>query len=151
MRNDEWLEKRLEKIWQILIPDVERLNQVSICFRGKWKTKFGDIKKLKDGSTRVRVNGLFKHEEIPEYIIDTTIAHELIHYMHGFSSPHQKQFNHPHKGGVVNKELKKRGFGLMLNLEKKWVKENWEKIILPLKENAYISYSSDSSIRPFYP
>ena len=42
MRTDSWLEYRLEKIWEILIPDIERLNKVSICFKGKWKTRFGN-------------------------------------------------------------------------------------------------------------
>ena len=50
------------------------------------------------------------HELIPEYVIDTTVAHELVHYMHGFFSPHQRLYKHPHKGGIVTKELKKRGF-----------------------------------------
>ncbi len=147
MRDEIWLNNRLEIIWKLLIPEVERLNKVSIVFKGKWKTKFGDIRKLEDGSTRITVNGLFKHKDIPEHIIDTTIAHELIHYMHGFQSPHKQQFKYPHQGGIVDKELKKRGFGLLLRLEKEWVKTNWTKVILPLKENAYNSYNQGNNIQ----
>ena len=61
-------------------------------------------------------------------MIDTTIAHELVHYIHGFNSPMPKMYRHPHKGGVVNKELKKRGFGNMLKLEKKWIRNEWKNI-----------------------
>ena len=139
MRDQNWLENRLKTIWQLLIPEVEKLNKVSISFRGKWKTKFGHIKKLKDGSTHITINSLFKDMIVPNHIIDTTIAHELIHYMHGFQSPYKQQFKHPHKGGIVDKELKRRGFGMLLLLEKQWVKGNWVKTIIPLKRNAYIS------------
>ena len=54
------------------------------------------------------------NEIIPEYIIDLTLAHEMIHYMHGFNSPLPKQFRHPHAGSVVDRELKKRGFGHLI-------------------------------------
>jgi len=124
MRDEYWLNNRLERIWGLLIPEVEKLNKVSIVFKGKWKTKFGDIRKLKDGSTQITVNSLFRHIDVPEHIIDTTIAHELIHYMHGFQSPHPQKFKYPHQGGIVDKELINRGFELLLVLEKRWVKNN---------------------------
>ena len=74
------------------------------------------------------INGYFRNEKVPDYVIDTTIAHELVHYMHGFNSPLPKMYKHPHKGGIVNKELKKRGFGNMLNLERKWIRNEWKNI-----------------------
>ena len=49
--------------------------------------------------------------------------------MHGFNSPHPRMYKHPHKGGIVNKELKKRGFGNMLALEKKWIRNEWRNIV----------------------
>lgn len=134
MRSDLWLEYRLERIWNVLMPDIKRLNTVNIRFKGNYKTKFGHIKRLKDGSTEIIVNNLFRNEEVPEFIIDTTIAHELIHYMHGFHSPLPKQFTHPHQGGVVDKELKKRGFGFLLKLEKDWIKNKWWTTFSSLKE-----------------
>ena len=71
---------------------------------------------------------MFKSEIVPEYIIDLTIAHELIHYMHGFNSPLDKKYKHPHKGGIVTKELKRRGFDKMLKKEKMFFKYEWPKI-----------------------
>lgn len=133
MRDNFWLEKRAEEIWGLLIPEVKKLNTVSIIFKGKWKNKFGHIKKLKNGSTEIAVNSLFRNEIVPNFVIYTTIAHELIHYMHGFQSPHPKQFRYPHQGGIVNKELNRRGFGVLSILEKSWVKNNWEKTIIDLK------------------
>ena len=124
MRDTVWLQKRMEQIWQMLFPDVDRLNNVVVRFKGKWKNKFGHIKKV-GISTEIVVNGLFTHENIPEFIIDLTLAHELVHYWHGFNSPHERKYKHPHAGGIVNRELKKRGFGHMINLERTFVRRQW--------------------------
>ncbi|MBI5391697.1 hypothetical protein HZB00_01715 [Candidatus Woesearchaeota archaeon] len=129
MRDELWLHQRLEQIWQLLFPEVERKNTVLIRFKGRWKNKFGHIKRLKDGSSEIVINRHFQQEWVPEYIIDLTIAHELVHYMHGFNSPHPKLYKHPHAGGIVNKELKKRGFEHMLKRENEWIKNEWRKTI----------------------
>lgn len=124
MRDNEWLALRMNQIWEMLFPEVAKLNNVNIRFKGKWKNKFGHIKRTgKD--TEIAVNSLFTHEAVPEYIIDLTIAHELTHYWHGFNSPYEKKYRHPHAGGIVNRELKKRGFGHMLLLERTFVKRQW--------------------------
>ena len=127
MRDDVWLKDRLESIWGLLYSDVPKLNNVNVRFKGRWKNKFGHIKKIKDDSEIV-VNGLFKNEIIPEYMIDITLAHELAHYAHGFNSPLEKKYKHPHKGGVVTKELTKRGFDKMIKKEKMFFKNEWPKI-----------------------
>lgn len=124
MRDDLWLNSRLEQIWQFLFPDVVKGNKVLIRFKGRWRNKFGHIAKRGEHSEIV-INGLFKHEEVPEYMIDLTIAHELIHYMHGFNSPLPKLYKHPHKGGIVTRELRKRGFSHLLIKEKHFLKDQW--------------------------
>lgn len=128
MRDNSWLAVRLDQIWKTLFPEIERKNNVVVRFKGRWKNKFGHIKRLKDGSSEIAVNELFKNDVIPEYMIDVTIAHELVHYMHGFNSPHEKMYSHPHKGGIVNRELRKRGFGHLLMLEREFGKRQWGKI-----------------------
>ena len=125
MRDDTWLNDRLNNIWNLLFQDVKRENHVYARFKGKWKNKFGHIKMLRNKNSEIAVNSLFKHEVIPEYIIDITLAHELVHYSHGFNSPLKKLYNHPHKGGIVNRELKKRGFTSLIKVEKDFVKNKW--------------------------
>ena len=128
MRDDEFLRNRLEEVWQKGFLDVEKKNNINIRFKGRWKNKFGHIKKLKSGDSEIVVNGYFKNEAVPDYILELTIAHELVHYSHGFNSPLPKLYSHPHKGGVVNKDLKKRGFGHLLKLERQWIKNEWRNI-----------------------
>ncbi|MBI4448293.1 hypothetical protein HY643_04900 [Candidatus Woesearchaeota archaeon] len=125
MRDDAWLAERLSQIWNLLFPEVERKNNVIARFKGGWKNKFGHIKKIREKDTEIAINGLFKNDAIPEYVIDVTLAHELIHYSHGFNSPLPKKYNHPHAGGIVTKELKRRGFSHLLKKEKAFVKKDW--------------------------
>ena len=127
MRDDEFLIQRLEQIWLLLFNEIPKMNKVIIKFKGKSRNKFGYIRKIKDDSF-IGINEHFKFEIVPEYIIDITIAHELSHYAHGFNSPFQRKYKHPHKGGVVTKELTKRGFDKMIKKEKMFFKNEWPKI-----------------------
>ena len=128
MRDDQWLKDRMENIWRTIFSDVEKKNNVSIRFKGRWKNKFGHIKLLKTKDTEIVVNSLFKHEIVPEGVIDATIAHELVHYCHGFCSPLERKYKHPHAGGIIRHELRKRGFEYMMKMEKEFVKKQWVEI-----------------------
>ena len=128
MRDDIWLNQRLDQIWLLLFPELAKLNKVKARFKGHWKNKFGHIKLVKNKDTEIAINSIFKDQRVPEYIIDITLAHELVHYMHGFNSPHQRKYRHPHKGGIVDKELINRGFGHLIVKEKRFCKEDWTKI-----------------------
>jgi len=135
MRDNEWLEEKLESIWAQYFNDVEKINSIVIKFGKKARSRLGSIKQLhsykskNDNDSVITLTGYFKDERVPEYIIDSTIAHELCHYAHGFSSPHPQASKHPHSGGMVDNELKKRGFGQQLKDQKKWLKETWPIII----------------------
>ena len=126
-RDQEWLKNKLNQIWGLLFPEVPKDNEVIVRFRGKSKYRLGSIR-MKDSITFITINSLFKHELVPEHVVDTTLAHELVHYMHGFNSPLPKKYRYPHQGNIVNKELIKKGFGNSLKLEKIWIKTEWEKI-----------------------
>ena len=132
MRDDNWLRNRMLEIWQLRFMDVPMKNEVKIKFKGKWKTKFGHIK-LKNNITEIIINSLFKHEDVPQYIIDLTIAHELVHYSHGFQSPLERKYNYPHQGGIVRKELKKRGFRDAMELERKVFRKEWPEMYKRIK------------------
>lgn len=150
MRDNSYLEDRLYYIWENFFADVPRMNLVLIKFgKGsarqlgsiKWARESskikGDLKKKKEELevaddkriSIITITKLFQDEKIPEYIIDATIAHELVHYTHGFHSPLPRIVTHPHKGKVVEKELFKRNLGEMYAFSEKWLKENWKSIL----------------------
>lgn len=132
MRDDQWLKEKMESLWSNNFSDVERKNNVAIRFKGKWKNKLGHIKLLENKDTEIVINGLFRNDRIPEQLINATIAHELVHYSHGFQSPLERKYKHPHAGGIVSRELKSRGLGGTLLFEKKFMKRNWHYIYLEL-------------------
>jgi len=139
-------------LWENFFADVPRQNFVLIKFGRNSKRQLGSIK-WANSNTRIRsamrksehhkdhniqddkritvimITRKFTDLSIPEYVIDATIAHELCHYTHGFSSPMQQRYQHPHKGGVIRKELETRNLGTLHRKAKRWLKENWPKYI----------------------
>jgi hypothetical protein len=133
MRDNKWLKNRLLYLWQRYFSDIPILNKIIIKFGRPCKTRLGSIKpgrKYKTEHSIITINGLFIDPQIPDFIIDATIAHEFMHYGHGFASPHEKAYRHPHQGGVVNYDMKERGLGDILALQKKWLKQNWKNTLI---------------------
>lgn len=159
MRDDKWLFQKLDEIWDGHFSDVPQNNDVSIKFGRRARQRLGSIKQEdssfchsrpplsflrrreslrrinsggnldKNRKTIITINGLFRDLSVPEYVVTATIAHEMCHYAHGFSSPLEQRHPHPHYGGVVTKEMKERGFGEILKKQKKWLKEEWPQLL----------------------
>ena len=128
-RDDNWLLSRLDSIWSEYFPDIPQANPVFIKFGRFAKLRFGSIKyDPRIGRTYITITGMFKDLNIPEEIVDHTIAHELCHYTHGFSSPHQRLHRYPHEGGVIKKELEKRGMGFLFQAYRQWIRSYREEL-----------------------
>lgn len=134
MRDDKWLFQKLDEVWDEYFPDVPQDNELHIVWGRKAKTRLGSIKldrehifagKPGHPATIITINGIFKDERIPEYVVTATIGHELAHYAHGFNSPHAQKYQKPHAGGVVHHEMRRRGLDVIERKQKKWIKENW--------------------------
>jgi predicted metal-dependent hydrolase len=126
MRNNHWLATRLDGIYQDYFSDVPIQNLIIVRFGRPSKTRFGSIiarphpsKKL---VTHIAINSLFQDETVPEYVIDATLAHEFAHYTHGFHSPLPRKYKFPHRGDIVNKEIRQRGAGHLLEQQQTWIK-----------------------------
>ena len=122
-RDDKWLLFRLDHIWSNHFSDIDATNKIFIKFGKFARLRLGSIRlNRKSGATLITITSMFKEEKIPIEVIDHTIAHELSHYTHGFSSLHKRKFHHPHVGGVVQKEMVGRGMGKIILEYKKWIK-----------------------------
>lgn len=149
-RSVEFLENLLYEIWENHFCDIPRKNLVIIKYGRYSKRQLGSItvankstkikgilkKKKSDyyvqddkSITVITVTRYFQYDIVPKFVVKATIAHELCHYAHGFSSPLQKQFDKPHQGNIIRKELQKRE--LLKEQEKAdiWLKKNWLDII----------------------
>lgn len=103
----------------------------------KWKRTLGHIKPLKnankydtDYGSLIEINPLLFDLDVPEKVLDYVIMHELTHYFQGFGSNHTRKHRHPHKGGIVEKELARLGWEEIQKDSDKWIKQNWDKILL---------------------
>lgn len=130
-RDDKWLHSLLDETWDAHFSDVPQDNVVQVVFGRRARTRLGSIKiHPKDPSiTVITMNGLFRDTEIPEFIAKATLVHELCHYAHGFNSPLEQKFEHPHSGGVMRAEFAERGLEQLYLDQKKWLKENWLKVV----------------------
>lgn len=162
MRNDIWLEDKLFQLWEDHFNDIPRTNPVLIKFSRKSKRQLGAIGWLQNHThktrkllehnaqaddpriTLINITGYFMDEAVPEFVVLSTIGHELCHYAHGFNSPLEQAYDHPHKGGVITREMKKRGLDTIRKSAKKWLKENWQNYLsiktksLPRQSNRYL-------------
>jgi hypothetical protein len=134
LRKDPYLYERLENIWNKYFSDVPRENMVLIGFGRKAKKRLGSIGSkacplgCKD-HTHILINGRLKDPFVPDFVIDATIAHELCHYTHGFCSPRPRHHLHPHRDGVVDAEMERRGLKELSKREWNWLQENWVKYL----------------------
>ena len=129
MRNDAWLLSRLDYLWSTYFPDVKQQNRVYIKFGRYSRLRLGSIKlDRRSGSSHITITSMFKDPNIPVEVVDHTIAHELCHYTHGFSSPRLRLHKYPHNGGIVKKELEGRQLQHLVKAYAKWVKDYREQL-----------------------
>lgn len=122
-RDNKWLLSRLDLLWTNHFPDVTQDNPVFIKFGRYSKYRLGSIRLEKTiNRSYITISGMFQDDKIPMAVVDHTIAHELCHYAHGFSSPKPRLHKYPHHGGVINKELKSRGLGELVKVYNSWLK-----------------------------
>ncbi len=123
VRDNYWLMVRLNELWEKYFSDVARENPIMIKFGRYSRLRLGSIKLLRHSEmSMITITEMFKDSEIPPEVVDHTIAHELIHYTHGFSSKRQREFRHPHAGGVIRSEMKARNMLHLNNSFRIWVK-----------------------------
>lgn len=130
-RDQEWLENMLANIWAKYFSDIEQANDVAIRYGRAAKQRLGSISLDRNNHaiTVITINPLYKDLDVPEFVIEATIVHEMSHYAHGFNSPHQQKHHYPHSGGVIRQEFAERGLEEMYLQQKRWLKQNWVGIV----------------------
>lgn len=126
-RDDDWLCEHLDYVWKRYFDDTPRANNVDIGFAKRWKARLGLITLCESSDTTIiRLNGLLSHPAVPECVNTITVAHELVHYSHGFGSPLPRRHPHPHHGNIVEKELLARGLGRHYDRYLDWIDREWD-------------------------
>jgi hypothetical protein len=78
-----------------------------------------------EATSFIHINSLLRLREVPDVITFITVAHEMVHYAHGFGSPLPRRYKHPHRGGVVKRELLRRGLAAEYARYDEWVYARW--------------------------
>ena len=116
----------LDQIWHTYFADTPQVNDVHIGYCYPWKSRLGLIRLSLDKTTTfIGVNALLQLQQVPEYVLTVTIAHELTHYAHGFGSPLPRVCKHPHANKVVDRELESRELGVQLRCCNEWIDKSW--------------------------
>lgn len=116
----------LDALWLRHFADVSRPNAIQIAYGAPWKTRLGLIRlSLDETVSFIGINALLSRSEVPEYVLVTTIAHELVHYTHGFGSPLLRRYEHPHANRVVERELELRELASYLRCCNQWIDNEW--------------------------
>ena len=132
----------LDRIWQRHFFDIKRVNEVEIAYCQPWKRRLGLIRMTVDNKTSfIGINALLQHRQVPEYVLITTIAHELVHYAHGFGSPLPRCYEHPHANNVVERELERRGLGKYAQQCEEWIDKRWFPFYDMLRESGWAGIS----------
>ncbi len=123
-RDNIWLLSRLDFIWSKYFSDVDQTNPLQIKFGRYSKYRLGSIKlDRKTNRSHITITSMFKNQSIPTEVVDHTLAHELVHFAHGFSSKRARLHKYPHAGGVVQREMEQRGVGHLNKAYKSWIKQ----------------------------
>ena len=123
-RDDIWLLSRLDHLWSNYFSDVSQDNPIFIKFGRYSKFRLGSIKfDKRNKKSYITITAMFKDTSVPVEVVDHTIAHELCHYTHGFSSPKAQLHKYPHSGGVIQRELAERNLQHLNFAYRRWIKE----------------------------
>lgn len=125
MRTEDWLAERVRLLRENHYSDVPQGYPVTTRWGTRARYRFGSIS-ARDGKCLIMVNQLFADEQVPGYVVDETLAHELAHYAHGYGSGLPRLYPHPHRGGIIEIELRKRGLGELHERAEQWRKTHWE-------------------------
>lgn len=135
-RDNIWLLSRLDELWYKHFPEIKQTNKVFIKFGHYSKLRLGSIKlDRRTGHSLITITRMFQDPKIPSEVVDHTIGHELVHYSHGFSSPHPRLHKYPHEGGVVKKEMTGRGMIKELKIYQNWIKLYRKKLYAKYRGN----------------
>jgi hypothetical protein len=148
-RDGAWLRSEMEFLWSRFFDDVSPKNVVQVEYSGAWKSRLGVISMSSDAKVSyIGINSLLRFPEVPAYVTTITVAHELVHYAHGFGSPLPQKYKHPHRGGIVQKELIRRGLKADFDLYNEWIHTHWYSFYGRRKNHEPVVLTTSPSVMP---
>ena len=113
------------------IPDTVK---IKIRWGRKAKRVLGSVRLLKDVSV-IRISQYLADFNVPDYVLEEVILHEMIHIKTGYGSSIEKQYKNAHRGGIIRKEMDAVGKAQLYDESDAWVKKNWYKHVRNYNRN----------------
>lgn len=129
MRDNTFLRNCFLELYRQHFADVALPNKIVVGFGRYSKTRLGSIKLNEKKQSVITLTGYFRSEEVPLAVLEATLAHEFIHYLHGFNSLHTRKVQHPHRGNVVKEEMRERGLLPILVAQQRWLRTRWNSFV----------------------
>lgn len=128
---DKYLSSKAASLIRENFPERGVTNLLVVRWGKRWRNTLGHIKPLENAEfgSVIEINSFMKATEVPDFVLDSVLMHELVHYFQGFGSNHERKSRHPHKGGVVDKELNRLGWTELANKSDAWIKANWHAMV----------------------
>jgi hypothetical protein len=117
----------MQYLWDTYYVDARKGYPIEAHFGPRARYRYGSIYSI-GVQCHILINRLFAHPDVPDYVIDATLVHELAHYVHGYGSGMPKLYSHPHRGGVVDIEMKKRSCWFLEEIAGEWRKNHWPEL-----------------------
>lgn len=127
MHSDTLLAKKTAQLVRENFSKHEISNLLCVRWGKPWKSKLGHIKPFKNTEfgSLIEINSVLNDPRVPEFVVEATLLHELIHYFQGFGSNKPRQRRHPHRGGSVQNEMARFGWTQIQQKQDEWVKQNF--------------------------
>ncbi|HSV74072.1 MAG TPA: hypothetical protein VLH79_09965 [Chthonomonadales bacterium] len=127
-RDLAWLRGRLAALLAAHFRDVPEGLPIDVRWGRSARRRFGSIV-ARDDRSLIVINGAFRDPDVPAFVVDATLAHELAHYAHGFGSGLPRLHEHPHRGDVVGREVRARGLEPLAERARQWEEVRWPQFV----------------------
>ena len=131
MRDNAWLDQQMHQLWQHHFSDILMVTPIKINFGRYAYRRLGSIILRPSGvipehqHAHIVISAALADPRVPDIVVQQVIAHELVHYIHGFGSHLPRRLRHPHQGGVIAREFRRRGLWELFRAYQAWMKVNW--------------------------
>ncbi|MBM3496019.1 MAG: hypothetical protein FJX72_17100 [Armatimonadetes bacterium] len=118
------LHDRLHGLIKRHFPELQAGPTVELRIGRRSRHRLASVRRGASGPA-VTVNPLLLEPGVPEEVCDATLAHELCHILHGFGTATPPKGLKPHRGGIVDAEMDRRGLRALRLDSDAWVRAHW--------------------------
>jgi hypothetical protein len=107
--------------------DLVSTREIEVRLGRRSRVRLASVRRGRSGPL-ITLNPLLLAPEVPSEVCDATMAHELCHIVHGFGASTAPRGMKPHRGGIVDAEMDRRGLADVRRRADAWAATHWQGI-----------------------